>query len=183
HPRDVHGMNDLLRKLRDQGNTVLVVEHDPDVINIADHVIDIGPGAGDSGGEVVYQGTVAGLYETDTLTGRHLSHRMSMKASFRQPTGWLTVQNASRHNLQNITVDFPMGVLVAVTGVAGAGKSTLVEVFLDEYPQAIVVDQAPIRTSTRSIPATYTGMMDGSMSDRKSTRLNSSHVKISYAVF
>jgi excinuclease UvrABC ATPase subunit len=160
HPRDVSGLNALLRKLRDQGNTVLVVEHDRDVIEIADHVVDIGPGAGENGGEIVYEGTVEGLYEADTVTGRFMSHRTAMKASFRRPTGQMTIRDASRYNLRYVTVDVPTGVLTVVTGVAGAGKSTLLEVFVDDHPDAIVVDQSPIRTSTRSVTATYSGMMD-----------------------
>ncbi|HML20234.1 MAG TPA: excinuclease ABC subunit UvrA [Aggregatilinea sp.] len=160
HPRDVQGLNDLLRKLRDQGNTVLVVEHDPDTIEIADHIVDMGPGAGVHGGEIVYQGTVAGLYDADTLTGRHISHRMPVKTQVRQPVRWMRLDHVSRHNLHDVTVAIPVGVLTAITGVAGAGKSTLLEVFLESHPEAVVVDQLPIRTSTRSIPATYTGIMD-----------------------
>jgi len=160
HPRDVQGMNALLRKLRDQGNTVLVVEHDPDVILAADHVIDIGPRAGASGGEIVYQGSVAGLLQSDSLTGTHLRQRMPVKTQVRQPAGWMAVTGAARHNLRDISVSIPAGVLTVVTGVAGAGKSTLLEVFIEHHPQAIVVDQAPIRTSTRSIPATYMNIMD-----------------------
>lgn len=160
HPRDVQGMNALMRKLRDQGNTVLVVEHDPDVVQIADYVIDMGPGAGANGGQIVYQGSLAGLYEADTLTGRHIRHRMPLKTQFRQPTGWMNITQASLNNLQNVSAAIPTGVLTVITGVAGAGKSTLMEVFLNKYPEAIPVVQAPIRTSTRSIPATYTGIMD-----------------------
>ncbi|WP_247003419.1 ATP-binding cassette domain-containing protein [Halosolutus gelatinilyticus] len=160
HPRDVHGLNELLRELRDAGNTVLVVEHDPDVIEIADHVIDIGPEAGENGGEIVYQGGVDGLYEADTLTGRHLSRDRPVKSEFRRPTGRLIVADASRHNLRNVTVDIPTGVLTVVTGVAGAGKSTLTDVFLEAHPDAISIDQSAVSTSIRSVLATYTGLMD-----------------------
>ncbi|WP_264556147.1 excinuclease ABC subunit UvrA [Halocatena marina] len=160
HPRDVRGVNELLRELRDDGNTVLVVEHDPDVIEIADHVVDIGPDAGKSGGEIVYQGTVEGLYDADTNTGRHMNHRMPIKSTFRQPTGQMTVANASRYNLQDVTVDIPAGVLTVITGVAGAGKSTLLDVFLEDHPEAISIDQSAVSTSIRSVLATYTGLMD-----------------------
>lgn len=160
HPRDVHGMNELLQELRDDGNTVLVVEHDPDVIEIADHIVDIGPGAGEKGGEIVYQGTVEGLYGADTLTGRHMTNRMSIKSNSRQSTNRRTITNASRHNLQDVTVDIPMGVLTAVTGVAGAGKSTLLDEFIEEYPDVISVDQSAVSTSIRSVLATYSGLMD-----------------------
>jgi excinuclease UvrABC ATPase subunit len=160
HPRDVQGLNELLLKLRDQGNTVLVVEHDPDMIDIADHVVDMGPHAGERGGQVVYQGTLAGLYQADTLTGRNISNRQPVKSTFRQPKGYAQLARITRHNLQNVTVDIPLGILTVLTGVAGAGKSTLTEVFLERHPQSIVVDQSPIKTSTRSIPATYTGIMD-----------------------
>jgi excinuclease UvrABC ATPase subunit len=139
---------------------VLVVEHDRDVIEIADHVVDIGPGAGQDGGEIVYQGTVEGLCEADTATGRYLGRRTPMKDTFRRPTGRMTIRDASRHNLKDVTVDIPTGVLTVVTGVAGAGKSTLLEVFLDEHPEPIVAAQAPIHTSTRSVTATYSGVMD-----------------------
>ncbi|WP_438267069.1 ATP-binding cassette domain-containing protein [Haladaptatus salinisoli] len=159
HPRDVHGINELLKELRDDGNTVLVVEHDPYVIDIADHIVDIGPEAGENGGEIVYQGDVDGLYEADTLTGRHLNQRTPVKSTFREPTGQLTISNASRHNLRDITVDVPEGVLTAVTGVAGAGKSTLLDLFLEEHPDAVSVDQTAVSTTTRSVVATYTGMM------------------------
>ncbi len=161
HPRDVTRMNGLLRELRDKGNTVIVVEHDRDVIGAADHVVDVGPYAGAQGGEIVYEGDVAGLYETDTLTGRHMRHNSPLKAAFREPTGRLAVTGATAHNLQDITVAFPAGVLTVVTGVAGSGKSTLVnEVFLDRHPGAVVIDQSPVSTSIRSNPATYTGLMD-----------------------
>jgi excinuclease UvrABC ATPase subunit len=160
HPRDVRGLNELLLKLRDQGNTVLVVEHDPDMIDIADHIVDMGPRAGEKGGQVVYQGSLAGLYQADTLTGRHIRNRLPLKQTFRQARGYAHLARIKRHNLQNVTVDIPLGIMTVLTGVAGAGKSTLTDVFLGRYPKAVVVDQSPIKTSTRSIPATYTGMMD-----------------------
>jgi len=161
HPRDVHRLNDLLRKLRDKGNTVLVVEHDPDVIQVADHVIDMGPGAGSAGGEIVFQGSYAELLEADTLTGRHLRQTLPIKKTLRRPTGRLPIRNARANNLQDVSVDLPAGVLVAITGVAGSGKSSLIdEVFLRQHPDAVVMDQSAVATSTRSNPATYTGVMD-----------------------
>lgn len=161
HTRDVHRMCDLLVKLRDKGNTVLVVEHDRDVIEIADHVVDMGPGAGTHGGRLVYQGDVAGLAGTATLTGEHLARQQPLKGEPRRPQGTMTVTGATTHNLRDITVDIPTGVLTVVTGVAGSGKSTLVHrELLPSYPDAIVVDQSPIGASRRSNPATYTGMMD-----------------------
>ncbi|MEV7011511.1 excinuclease ABC subunit UvrA [Streptosporangium sp. NPDC051022] len=161
HPRDVTHMNGLLRELRDKGNTVIVVEHDRDVIEIADHVVDVGPHAGAHGGEIVYEGGVAGLREAGTLTGRHLRHNRPLKAVFREPTGTLTVTGATAHNLRDVTVAFPAGVLTVVTGVAGSGKSTLVnKAFLAQHPGAAVIDQSPVGTSIRSNPATYTGLMD-----------------------
>ncbi|MFD5892603.1 MULTISPECIES: ATP-binding cassette domain-containing protein [unclassified Streptomyces] len=161
HPRDVGRLNDLLRRLRDRGNTVLVVEHDPDVVAIADHVVDMGPRAGADGGQVVFEGTVERLREADTLTGRHLVSRTPMKERFRSPTGQLPVRGAALHNLKGIDVQFPTGVLTAVTGVAGSGKSTLVsEVFTAAHPDAIVIDQSAITASSRSTPASYIGVMD-----------------------
>ncbi|TXL87554.1 excinuclease ABC subunit UvrA [Streptomyces sp. IB2014 016-6] len=161
HPRDVGRLNDLLRRLRDRGNTVLVVEHDPDVVAIADHVVDMGPRAGADGGQVVFEGTVERLREADTLTGRHLVSRTPMKERFRSPTGQLPVRGAALHNLKGIDVQFPAGVLTAVTGVAGSGKSTLVsEVFTAAHPDAIVIDQGAITASSRSTPASYIGVMD-----------------------
>ncbi|WP_344918648.1 excinuclease ABC subunit UvrA [Streptosporangium oxazolinicum] len=161
HPRDVTRMNELLRELRDKGNTVLVVEHDRDVIEIADHVVDVGPRAGTHGGEIVYEGGVEGLRQARTLTGRHLRRNPPLKTSFREPTGALAVTGATARNLRNVTVSFPTGVLTVVTGVAGSGKSTLVnEAFLAAHPEAVVIDQAAVGTSTRSNPATYTGLMD-----------------------
>ncbi|MGW6454517.1 ATP-binding cassette domain-containing protein [Streptomyces sp. NPDC055078] len=161
HPRDVGRLNDLLVRLRDRGNTVLVVEHDPDVMAIADHVVDMGPGAGRDGGRVVYEGPVERLRTVDTLTGRCLRRRTPLKESFRSPADWLPVTGAELHNLKGIDVRFPTGVLTAVTGVAGSGKSTLVsKVFTAAHPEAIVIDQGAITASTRSTPASYLGVMD-----------------------
>ncbi|GAA2877886.1 excinuclease ABC subunit UvrA [Streptosporangium fragile] len=161
HPRDVTNMNELLRELRDKGNTVLVVEHDRDVIEIADHVVDVGPRAGTHGGEIVYEGGVEGLRQAGTLTGRHLRRNRPLKASFREPTGALPVVGANVHNLRDVTVSFPAGVLTVVTGVAGSGKSSLVNgAFLAAHPDAVVIDQSAVGTSVRSTPATYTGLMD-----------------------
>ncbi|MEV1044170.1 excinuclease ABC subunit UvrA [Streptomyces sp. NPDC049916] len=161
HPRDVGKLGDLLVRLRDKGNTVLVVEHDPDVMAVADHVVDMGPRAGADGGHVVFEGTYARLREADTLTGRCLRRRTPLKESVRSPTGWLPVRGAALHNLKGIDVSFPQGVLTAVTGVAGSGKSTLVSrVFTAAYPQALVVDQSPIAASSRSTPASYIGALD-----------------------
>jgi excinuclease UvrABC ATPase subunit len=161
HPRDVHRLNELLQKLRDKGNTVLVVEHDPDVIRIADHVVDVGPHAGTGGGRVVFEGPFSRLVKTNTLTARHLQQALSIKADVRRGRGKLTVKNARDNNLQNVTVDIPVGVLTVVTGVAGSGKSSLIsEAFLRQHPDAIVIDQSAVGTTTRSNPATYTGVMD-----------------------
>ena len=161
HARDVARLTELLRQLRDKGNTVLVVEHDPDVIAVADHVVDIGPGAGTHGGRVVFEGSYDKLQQADTPTGRHLSQHLPIKAKVRQPKGHLTVKNANLHNLKNVTVDIPTGVLTVVTGVAGSGKSSLInDVFLEQYPDAIVIDQSRVTANSRSAPATYTGIMD-----------------------
>jgi excinuclease UvrABC ATPase subunit len=161
HPRDVHRMNELLQQLRDKGNTVLVVEHDPDVIKVADLVVDVGPKAGLHGGEIVYQGTVAGLLRADTLTGQHMQRDVPIKDSFRQPRGKLPIVKAHVNNLQNVSVDIPTGVLTVVTGVAGSGKSSLInQSFLRQHPEAIVIDQSAVGVSTRSNPATYTGILD-----------------------
>ncbi|WP_026906825.1 ATP-binding cassette domain-containing protein [Paucisalibacillus globulus] len=161
HPRDVYRLNELLKKLRDKGNTVIVVEHDPDVIQVADHIIDVGPYAGDKGGTILYEGSFAGLLESGTLTGNHMKYYMPIKDRFRQETGNLSVVNATLHNLKNVSVDIPTGVLTVITGVAGSGKSTLInDVFLQQHPDAIVIDQKSVGTSTRSNPATYTGIMD-----------------------
>ncbi|MCX6045555.1 MAG: excinuclease ABC subunit UvrA [Chloroflexi bacterium] len=161
HARDAQQLNVLLHKLRDKGNTVLVVEHDRDVIEIADHVVDLGPRAGRHGGEVVYEGNVADLSEAATLTGRHMKHRLPLKTHYRQPKGKMTIVNANLHNLKNITVEIPVGVLTVVTGVAGSGKSTLInDLFLPLHPDAVVIDQAAVGISRRSNTATYTGILD-----------------------
>ena len=161
HPRDVHRLNELLGKLRDKGNTVIVVEHDPAVIKAADHIVDVGPGAGRAGGTIVFEGTYEKLLESGTLTGRHLMQALPVKKSVRKPSGHLRIKDARANNLKNISVDIPAGVLTAVTGVAGSGKSSLInEVFLIQHPGAVVIDQSAVGTSTRSNPATYTGVMD-----------------------
>ena len=161
HPRDVHRLNELLGKLRDQGNTVIVVEHDPDVIKAADHIVDVGPKAGVNGGEVVFEGTYAELLKARTLTGEHLKDQAPMKQEYRKATGTLPVEDAHVNNLQHVNVDIPTGVFTVVTGVSGSGKSSLIhQVFLKQHPNAIVVDQAPVGTSNRSNPATYIGIMD-----------------------
>ncbi|MGW1327904.1 ATP-binding cassette domain-containing protein [Streptomyces antibioticus] len=161
HPRDVHRLKELLLALRDKGNTVLVVEHDPDVMAIADHVVDMGPRAGTLGGTVVFEGTFAGLAEADTLTGRHLKRRLPLKTAPRRPTGTLTVTHATSHNLKDVTVGFPTGVLTVVTGVAGSGKSSLVnDAFLRQHPDAVVIDQSAVTAGRRSNTATYTGLSD-----------------------
>ena len=160
HPHDIARMNDLLLQLRDKGNTVLVVEHKPESIEIADHVVDLGPGAGTAGGEVVFEGTVDGLRASGTLTGRHLDDRASLKPSVRVPTGALEVRGASAHNLRDVDVDIPLGVLVVVTGVAGSGKSSLIHGSVSGHDGVVSVDQGAIRGSRRSNPATYTGLLD-----------------------
>jgi len=160
HPHDVQRMNELLLRLRDKGNTVLVVEHKPEVIAIADHVVELGPGAGAAGGEVVYEGTVEGLRAAGTLTGRHLEYRARLKPSVRKPKGHLEVRGANTNNLRDVDVDVPLGVLVVVTGVAGSGKSSLVQGHVAGREGVVVVDQGPIRGSRRSNPATYTGLLD-----------------------
>jgi excinuclease UvrABC ATPase subunit len=153
-------MNDLLLRLRDKGNTVLVVEHKPKTTLIADHVIDLGPGAGMAGGTVCFEGAVDGLRASGTLTGRHLGDRVSLKSSVRTPSGVLEVRGACTHNLQNVDVDVPLGVLVVVTGVAGSGKSSLIYGSVSGRDGVVSVDQTPIRGSRRSNPATYTGLLD-----------------------
>lgn len=161
HPRDVARLNGLLRQPRDKGNTVLVVEHDPDVMAIADHLVDLGPKAGIHGGEVVFAGSFAALKRADTLTGRFLQREMPVKQAVRRPTGCMPVTNAALHNLKDITVNVPTGALTVVTGVAGSGKSTLInDVFLAQHPAAIVIDQSRVTANSRSAPATYTGIMD-----------------------
>jgi excinuclease UvrABC ATPase subunit len=161
HARDVARLNGLLRKLRDKGNTVLVVEHDLDVIAIADHVVDIGPRAGTHGGEVVFEGSYEALKRADTLTAQFLKQHLPIKRQVRQPSGKMTIQNANLHNLKNVTVDIPTGVLTVVTGVAGSGKSTLInDVFLAQHPDALAIDQSRVAANSRSAPTTYTGIMD-----------------------
>jgi excinuclease UvrABC ATPase subunit len=161
HSHDVEQMNELLQRLRDKGNTVLVVEHDPEVMRIADEVVDMGPGAGSHGGEIVYQGTYPGLAASGTITGRHLEVQQSLKEPVRTPTGQIPIRNARLHNLQDVSVDVPTGVLVAVTGVAGSGKSSLIHGCLPRTdPEVTVIDQSAIRGSRRSNPMTYTGIGD-----------------------
>ena len=160
HPHDVQRMNDLLVQLRDKGNTVLVVEHEPETIEIADHIVDLGPGAGTAGGEVVFEGSVEELRSSDTLTGKHLDDRSGVKSEFRTSTEGLEIRNANRNNLQDVNVDIPLGVLVVVTGVAGSGKSSLVQGSMQDEAGVVLVDQTEIRGSRRSNPATYTGMLD-----------------------
>src|SRR5687768_7394255 len=160
HPHDVERMNDLLLRLRDKGNTVLVVEHEPETIAIADHVVDLGPGAGASGGDVVFEGDIDALRASETLTGRHLSYKAALKKAVRTPTGKLEIRNATRHNLQNVSVDVPLGVLVVVTGVAGSGKSSLIHGSIPASAGIVSVDQGAIKGSRRSNPATYTGLLD-----------------------
>ena len=160
HPHDIQRMNDLLLQLRDKGNTVLVVEHKPEAIAIADHVVDLGPGPGSAGGEVVFEGTVDGLRASGTLTGRHLDDRARLKPTVRTPSGVLEVRGATTHNLQDVDVDIPLGVLVVVTGVAGSGKSSLIHGSVSGREGVVSVDQGAIRGSRRSNPATYTGALD-----------------------
>ncbi|MCL3994240.1 ATP-binding cassette domain-containing protein [Streptomyces lavenduligriseus] len=160
HPHDIRRMNDLLLRLRDKGNTVLVVEHKPEVIAIADHVVDLGPGAGTAGGTVCFEGTVAGLRAARTLTGRHLDDRAALKDTVRKPSGALEIRGATTHNLKGVDVDIPLGVLTVVTGVAGSGKSSLVRGSVPAGAGVVFVDQAPIRGSRRSNPATYTGLLE-----------------------
>ena len=161
HPRDVHRLNELLQKLRDKGNTVLVVEHDPDVIKVADHIVDVGPHAGSQGGEIVYEGTYAGLLNADTLTGEFMKKSLQIKKEFRQAKKHLRLSKVNVNNLKNVSVNIPAGVLTVVTGVAGSGKSSLINVaFMSQYPDAILIDQSAVGVSSRSNPATYTGIMD-----------------------
>ncbi|MFI8169691.1 ATP-binding cassette domain-containing protein [Streptomyces sp. NPDC085931] len=160
HPHDIQRMNDLLLRLRDKGNTVLVVEHKPETIAIADHVVDLGPGAGTAGGTVCFEGTVEGLRAADTVTGRHLDDRARLKETVREPTGALEIRGASANNLQDVDVDIPLGVLTVVTGVAGSGKSSLLHGSIPADAGVISVDQSPIKGSRRSNPATYTGLAD-----------------------
>ncbi|WP_434089840.1 ATP-binding cassette domain-containing protein [Micromonospora purpureochromogenes] len=160
HPHDIQKMNDLLLRLRDKGNTVLVVEHKPETIAIADHVVDLGPGAGTAGGTVCFEGTVEGLRSSDTITGRHFDDRAALKEKVRTPTGTLEIRGAATHNLQNVDVDIPLGVLTVVTGVAGSGKSSLIHGSVSGRDGVVAVDQTAIRGSRRSNPATYTGLLE-----------------------
>ncbi|WP_371665547.1 MULTISPECIES: ATP-binding cassette domain-containing protein [unclassified Streptomyces] len=160
HPHDIQRMNDLLLRLRDKGNTVLVVEHKPEMIAIADHVVDLGPGAGTAGGAVCFEGTVEKLRAGDTVTGRHLDDRAAVKETVRKPTGALEIRGATANNLQGVDVDIPLGVLAVITGVAGSGKSSLVHGSVPAGEGVVSVDQSPIKGSRRSNPATYTGLLD-----------------------
>jgi excinuclease UvrABC ATPase subunit len=160
HPHDIQRMNELLLQLRDKGNTVLVVEHKPEMIVIGDHVVDLGPGAGTAGGTVCFEGTVEGLRASGTITGRHLDDRAALKEKVRPPTGALEIRGATLHNLREVDVDLPLGVLTVVTGVAGSGKSSLLHGSLSADAGVVSVDQAAIRGSRRSNPATYTGLLD-----------------------
>ncbi len=161
HPHDVNKINSLLKLLRDKGNTVLIVEHDPDVIKIADHIIDIGPQAGINGGKIMYQGALNGLVQSDTITGKYLCTQTQLKKNIRNPVEWLSLKDANLHNLKNINVIIPKGVMTVVTGVAGSGKSTLINHVLPKfYPETIFIDQKPIQTSKRSNIATFTGIFD-----------------------
>jgi excinuclease UvrABC ATPase subunit len=160
HPHDIASMNDLLLRLRDAGNTVLVVEHEPETIAIADHVVDLGPGAGTAGGTVCFEGTVDGLRASDTLTGRHIDDRSAVRETVRTPTGAMQIRGARTHNLRDVDVDIPLGVLVVVTGVAGSGKSSLLHGSVSGRDGVVSVDQAAIKGSRRSNPATYTKLLD-----------------------
>ena len=160
HPHDIERMNELLLQLRDKGNTVLVVEHKPETIAIADHVVDLGPKAGTDGGEVMFEGTVEGLRASDTITGRHLDDRATLKEAVRTPDGTLEVRGASTHNLRDVDVDIPLGVLVVITGVAGSGKSSLIDGSVSGRDGVVSIDQTAIKGSRRSNPATYTGLLD-----------------------
>jgi excinuclease UvrABC ATPase subunit len=160
HPHDIQRMNNLLLRLRDKGNTVLVVEHKPETIAIADHVVDLGPGAGTAGGTVCFEGTLEGLRGSGTVTGRHLDDRAKIKATVRKPTGALEIRGASANNLRSVDVDIPLGVLTVITGVAGSGKSSLVHGSIPADEGVVAIDQTPIRGSRRSNPATYTGLAD-----------------------
>ncbi len=160
HPHDIQRMNELLLRLRDKGNTVLVVEHKPETIAIADHVVDLGPGAGTAGGKICFEGTVEGLRASGTITGRHLDDRATLKPKVRKPAGKLEIRGATRHNLKNVDVDVPLGVLCVVTGVAGSGKSSLIHGSIPASASVVAIDQAPIKGSRRSNPATYTDLLE-----------------------
>ena len=161
HPRDVHRLNDLLVKLRDKGNTVIVVEHDPDVIKVADHIIDVGPKAGMDGGNIMFEGGYTELLQSDTLTGRHIGKKLPFKAKPRESREYYETSRSSLHNLKNVSLRIPKGIFTVITGVAGSGKSTLINgVFAKEYPDAILIDQSAVNANSRSNPATYAGIMD-----------------------
>ena len=160
HPHDLHLLNELLLSLRDKGNTVLVIEHKPETIEIADHVVDLGPGAGDQGGRICFEGTVEQLRDSDTLTGRHLTDHLQIKNAPRSPAGKIQIRGASTNNLRHVDVDVPIGVLAVVTGVAGSGKSSLIHGHLSPMDDVVTIDQSPIKGSRRSNPATYTGLLD-----------------------
>jgi excinuclease UvrABC ATPase subunit len=160
HPADIQRLNALLLRLRDKGNTVFVIEHKPEIITVADHVVDLGPGAGTAGGQVCFEGTVGGLRTSETITGRHLDDRAKLKASVREPTSVMEVRGATSHNLQSLDVDIPLGVLTVITGVAGSGKSSLVDSSVAGRDAVIMIDQGQIRGSRRSNPATYTGLLE-----------------------
>ena len=160
HPHDLHQMNELLLSLRDKGNTVLVIEHKPETISIADHVVDLGPGAGSRGGRICFEGTVEQLHRSDTLTGRHLADRVRLKSSHRSPTDMMRIRHAKTNNLRDVDVDIPVGVLTVITGVAGSGKSSLIHGHLSPMDGVVTIDQAPIKGSRRSNAATYTGLLD-----------------------
>ncbi|MCA9833327.1 MAG: excinuclease ABC subunit UvrA [Thermomicrobiales bacterium] len=160
HPADIERMNALLQQLRDKGNTVLVVEHKPSVMAIADYLVDMGPGAGAAGGEIVFQGDLKGLLSSDTTTGKHLEERIGLRGDSRQPNGTIPIRDANLHNLKNVDIDIPTGVLVTITGVAGSGKSSLIDAGLARRDDVMIVDQSPIRGSIRSNPATFSGLLD-----------------------
>lgn len=161
HPRDVHRLNELLQRLRDKGNSVIVVEHDPAVIEVADHIVDVGPHAGSKGGTIVFEGSYHELLKAETLTGKHLKQELPIKPEFRPQTGSLSVNHATINNLKDVSVDIPTGILTVVTGVAGSGKSSLInQTFLQQHPGAVVIDQSAVGANRRSNPATYTGIMD-----------------------
>lgn len=161
HPGDVHRLNELIRELRNKGNTILVVEHDPDIINTAEHMVDMGPGSGEQGGQIVYQGDLQGIRKADSITGKFLSQKNELKAQPRKPAGYLSIKNARLHNLKNVRVKIPLGIMTVVTGVAGSGKSSLInKVMLQQYPQVLSIDQSALRGSRRSNLATYAGFFD-----------------------